>query len=156
PSSLDEKYKSRYLDSQNAALFPFGHGLTYTRFEYSPATVGEKAVSAAALNAGKAQPIRVSAEVRNAGQVAGEEVVQLYIRQQGTSVARPTRELKGFQRIALAPGESKQVEFTIGRDELAFWNLDMKNAVEPARVTVWIAPSSALETTPAQFEVTPK
>ena len=77
--------------------------------------------------------MRVSAEVKNTGGRSGEEVVQLYIREQGTSVARPVREMKGFRRIALAPGELKRVEFTIGRDELAFWNIAMKEVVEPAR-----------------------
>ena len=70
------------------------------------------------------------------------KIVQLYIRQRGTSVARPVRELKGFQRITLAPGQSRRVEFTLGRDELRFWNINMKNVVEPAEVTVWIAPDS--------------
>ena len=68
--------------------------------------------------------------------------MQLYIRQRGTSVARPVRELKGFRRIRLAPGRAQRVEFTLGRDELRFWNIDMKNVVEPAEVTVWIAPDS--------------
>jgi beta-glucosidase len=68
-------------------------------------------------------------------------------------VERPVRELKGFERVTLGPGESKQVEFSIGRDELKFWNLDMKDVVEPARVTVWIAPSSVAGSQ-AQFEIT--
>jgi beta-glucosidase len=88
------------------------------------------------------QNIRASADVRNTGTVQADEVVQLYIRQRGTSVARPVRELKGFQRITLAPGQSRRVEFTLGRDELSFWNIDMKNVVEPAQVTIWIAPDS--------------
>jgi beta-glucosidase len=88
------------------------------------------------------------------GDRSGEEVVELYIREQGTSVARPVRELKGFQRVSLAAGETKRVEFTIGRDGLAFWNQEMKNVVEPARVTVWIGPSS-VEGAQAQFEINP-
>jgi beta-glucosidase len=87
-------------------------------------------------------PIKAWAEVKNAGQRPGKEVVQLYIRLRGTSVARPVRELKGFRKIGLAPGESKRVEFELGKDELAFWNIDMKNVVEPAELTIWIAPSS--------------
>lgn len=96
--------------------------------------------------------MRVSAEVKNTGGRSGEEIVQLYIREQGTSVARPVRELKGFRRIALASGESKRVEFTIGRDELAFWNIEMKEVVEPARVTVCVGPSS-VEGSQAYFEI---
>ena len=68
--------------------------------------------------------------------------MQLYIRQRGTSVARPVRELKGFQKIALAPGESRQVGFLLTKKELAFWNIEMKHVVEPGELTVWIAPNS--------------
>jgi beta-glucosidase len=144
PTSPSERFGSRYIDEQNSPLFPFGYGLSYTRFVYSPLTLSSAALSARALNAGKSELLRVSAEVTNVGDRSGEEVVQLYIRQQGTSVARPVRELKGFRRLALAAGESKRVEFTLGRDELAFWNIDMKEVVEPARVTVWVGPSSVI------------
>jgi beta-glucosidase len=154
PQNFDERYFSRYIDVPNSPLFPFGYGLSYTRFTYSPVTVSANAVSARELNAGTAAPIRVSAEVKNVGDRSGDEVVELYIREQGTSVARPVRELKGFQRVSLAAGETKRVEFGIGRDALAFWNLEMKNVVEPARVTVWIGPSS-VEGAEAQFEITP-
>jgi beta-glucosidase len=152
PLTADERFVSRYIDELNAPLFPFGYGLSFTRFVYAPLTLSASLVSARALNAGNAAPLRVSAEVKNTGPRSGEEVVQLYIREQGTSVARPVRELKGFRRIALAPGESQRVEFTLGRDELAFWNIDMKEVVEPARVTVWIGPSS-VEGSHAQFEI---
>jgi beta-glucosidase len=84
----------------------------------------------------------VGTEVRNTGARAGTEVVQLYIRQRGTSVARPVRELKGFQRLRLAAGESRRVQFTLGRDELAFWNIDMKHVVEPSSLYIWVAPDS--------------
>ena len=93
------------------------------------------------MNAGTAN-LTVTAEVRNTGSRAADEVVQLYIRQTGTSVVRPVRELKGFRRITLAPGQSQKVEFTLGRDELRFWNIDMKDVVEPAQLTVWVAPDS--------------
>jgi beta-glucosidase len=69
--------------------------------------------------------------------------VQLYVGQRGTSVSLPVRELKGFQKVALGPGESKTVEFTIGREQLSFWNIDNKFTVEPAKVRVWVAPNSA-------------
>ena len=80
--------------------------------------------------------------MKNTGSRAADEVVQLYIRQTGTSVVRPVRELKGFRRVTLAPGQSQKVEFTLGRDELKFWNIDMKDVVEPAQLTVWVAPDS--------------
>ncbi len=139
--SGEEKYVSRYIDEQNAPLFPFGYGLSYTRFEYSPITLSTQSLSARSLNSGS-QTLRVTVEVKNVGSRDGVEVAQLYIRQRGTSVARPVRELKGFQRIALRAGESKRVEFTLGKKELAFWNIDMKEIVEPAVVTVWVGPDS--------------
>jgi beta-glucosidase len=142
PTNSEQKYVSRYIDEQNSALFPFGFGLSYTTLSYSPTTLSSASASVAALNGGR-QSIRVSAEIRNTGDKQGDEVVQLYIRQRGTSVARPVRELKGFQRITLTPGQSQRVEFTLGGNELRFWNIDMKNVVEPAQVTVWIAPDSA-------------
>jgi beta-glucosidase len=153
PTNGDERYHSRYLDEQNSPLFPFGFGLSYTKFSYSPLTLSVARISAAEIDAGKATPLKVSAEVKNLGDRPGTEVVQLYIRQRGTSVERPVRELKGFQRVTLDPGESKRVEFTLGREELKFWNLEMKDTVEPADVTVWIGPSSAAGPQ-VQFEIT--
>ncbi len=151
PTNNEEKYVSRYVDEQNSPLFPFGFGLSYTTFDYSPTTLSVSTASAAALNQGS-QSIRVSADVKNTGDREADEIVQLYIRQRGTSVARPVRELKGFRRITLAPGQSQRVEFTLGRDELSFWNIDMKDVIEPAQVTVWIAPNST-RGTPAQFTI---
>jgi beta-glucosidase len=148
-----ERWHSRYIDEQNSGLFPFGYGLSYTNFSYSPLNIGATKLSVRALNDGSAAPLRVSAEVKNTGSRAGDEIVQLYIREQGTSVARPVHELKGFRRVTLAPGESKRVEFTLGGHELRFWNIDMKNVVEPARVTVWIGPSSVAGSE-AQFNIT--
>ena len=138
PANGAEKFKSRYIDEQNTPLYPFGFGLTYTSFEYSAPQVNMQQASVQELNAGRAQ-IRVTTEVKNTGASAGEEVVQLYIGLRGTSVARPVRELKNFRRIALSPGESQRVEFTIGRDELAIWQSDTKYEVEPAELTIWIA-----------------
>lgn len=151
PTNNQEKYVSRYVDERNSPLFPFGFGLSYTTFQYSPTALSASSASAAALNTGS-QSIRVSAEVKNAGSRQADEIVQLYIRQRGTSVARPVRELKGFRRITLSPGQSQRVEFTLGRDELRFWNIDMKNVVEPAEVTVWIAPDS-VSGIPAQLTI---
>ena len=141
PANSGEKFKSRFIDEQNTPLYPFGFGLTYTSFEYSAPQVNVQQASVQELNAGRGQ-IRVTAEVKNTGARAGEEVVQLYIGLRGTSVARPVRELKNFRRIALSPGESQRVEFTIGRDELAIWQSDTKYEVEPAELTIWIAPNA--------------
>ncbi len=148
----EEKFRSRYIDEEVSPLFPFGYGLSYTRFEYSPITLSVQSLSAGALNSGS-QALRVSVEVKNVGDRDGVEVAQLYIGQRGTSVARPVRELKGFERIALRAGESRRVEFTLGKKELAFWNADMKEVVEPATVTVWVAPDCQ-SGTPAGFTIT--
>ena len=144
PRNNGEKYKSRYVDEPNTPLFPFGFGLSYTRFTYSPLELSTSQVSASGLNQKTVQALHVSTTVRNTGVRAGDEIVELYIRLRGTSVARPVRQLEGFRRVALAPGESKRVEFTVGHDELAFWNSDMQDVVEPASATVWIGPSSAV------------
>jgi len=141
PKANNEKYVSRYVDEPNSALFPFGFGLTYGSVAYSPTSVSAASASAKDLNAGSAK-LTVSAELKNTGARAVDEVVQLYIRQTGTSIVRPVRELKGFRRVSLAPGASQKVEFAVGREELKFWNIDMKDVVEPAQLTVWVAPDS--------------
>jgi beta-glucosidase len=143
PTNNGEKYHSRYVDELNAPLFPFGYGLSYTKFTYSPLELSTSQLSASGLNEKTAQALHVSTTVRNAGSRSGDEIVELYVRLRGTSVALPVRQLEGFRRITLAPGESKRVEFTVGRDELAFWNIDMQDLVEPANATVWIGPNSA-------------
>ncbi len=155
PTTSVEKFHSRYIDEQNSPLYPFGFGLSYSTFEFSEPHVSAASTSAKLLNANDTKgEIHVSAVVKNTSARAGEEVVQFYIRQRGTSVARPVRELKGFQRIALAPGESKNVDFVLGRAQLAFWNIDMKEVVEPAKLNVWIAPDSA-SGSPAEVEIRP-
>ena len=136
------RFTSRYIDERNAPLFPFGYGLSYTAFAYSATSAQASKVSAAAISAGKAS-LAVSASVTNAGKREGTEVVQCYIRLTGTSVARPVSELKGFRRIRLAPGETQKVDFILTKDELAFWNIQMKQVVEPAMLQVRIAPDSA-------------
>jgi len=149
----DAYYVTGYLDEKNVALYPFGAGLTYTSFGYSPVLVEPATLNAEAVNHGTVH-FTVGAEIQNTGLRAGTETVQLYIRLRGTSVARPVRELKGFQRLTLAPGERRHVAFSLGREELAFWNIDMKDLVEPSSLYVWVAPDSA-HGTPARVELTP-
>jgi beta-glucosidase len=141
PANSAEKYVSRYIDEQNTPLFPFGFGLSYTQFTYSPLKLSETTASERALNSGTGY-VTVSTTVTNAGTRMGREIVQLYVGQRGTSVARPIKELKGFRTLVLAPGEAQSVEFRLSRDELAFWNIDMQYIVEPAEVSVWIGPNS--------------
>ncbi|HEY3052113.1 MAG TPA: glycoside hydrolase family 3 N-terminal domain-containing protein [Thermoanaerobaculia bacterium] len=128
PEDPANKYTSKYIDSPNDPLYPFGYGLSYTRFEYSDLRVSGT--------------FKVSADVRNAGERAGDEIVQLYIRQPVASVSRPVKELKGFQRVALGPGEKRRIEFTIAPNDLRFWS-DRGWKTEPGTFRVWIGPSSA-------------
>lgn len=129
-----------YLDEAVSPLFAFGWGLTYTTFSYSPTQLSVGKLSAKDLN--DQGSFTASATITNTGPRPAAEVVQLYIRQRGASVARPVRELKGFQKINLAPGESQTVTFTLSRTELAFWNIDLIHTVEPGELTVWVAPHS--------------
>jgi beta-glucosidase len=124
-----------YLDLTGMPLFPFGHGLSYTTFEYSALRI-EPASMAATDTA------TIRCTVKNTGTRAGDEVVQLYIRDVLASVARPILELKGFARVALAPGESKDVTFTLGPESLRMLGADMKWIVEPGTFRVMIGASS--------------
>ncbi|UMY66227.1 MULTISPECIES: beta-glucosidase BglX [unclassified Flavobacterium] len=113
-----EKYRSNYLDVRNEPLFPFGFGLSYTTFEYSKLTVSKER-----LNGN--ETLRASITVKNTGRVDGTEVVQLYIRDQAASITRPVKELKGFQKISLAKGESRVISFDITPELLSFYNEDL-------------------------------
>ena len=150
PKNGDEKYVSRYVDEQNSPQFPFGYGLSYADYHYGNLRVDKTRLSAKALNdelhggeraAGRA--MIVNAEITNTGTRAGEETVQLYVQLRGTSVAQPVRALSGFQRIALAPGETRKVTFALGAEAFAFWNDQNRFSVEPARVTLWVSPDSS-------------
>jgi beta-glucosidase len=161
PPTGGDKYYSRYIDETNAPLFPFGFGLSYTQFTYSDLKLTPQKISQDALQHPKQKelfntsaPIHVSADVKNTGPVAGVETVQMYIRNTGGSIEEPVRELKGFQRVALDPGQTKHVEFTLSFDQLSYYNLDMKRVVEPTDYQVWIGGSSGTNLG-TQFEVTP-
>jgi beta-glucosidase len=124
-----------YLFDTTAPLFPFGFGLSYTSFE-----IGAPHLSAAAI--GTDGSVEVTAEVRNTGKRSGDEVVQLYIRDEVSSVTRPVMELKGFQRLTLAPGASQTVTFAITPRSLQFWNAQMHRVVEPGTFTILVGPNS--------------
>lgn len=134
PGPLAE-YKARYREGANAARFPFGHGLTYGRIAYSDLDLG-----GGRLNSDGA--LKVRARVTNSGTRAATEVVQLYIHDVAASITRPVRELKAFQRVALAPGESKVVEFTLRADDLRFIGTQNRPTVEPGSFRIWVAPSA--------------
>jgi beta-glucosidase len=146
PAKLEE-YKARFRNILNMSRFPFGHGLTYGKPEYAALDTGGGKLSANG-------ELVVSARVRNAGKVAIEEVVQLYVRDRTASVTRPVRELKDFRKIALKPGESRTVRFTLKRDDLLFFGVDNRPTVEPGMFDVWIAPSAEAEGVAGTFELT--
>jgi beta-glucosidase len=142
PMNSEEKYLSRYVDVENSALFPFGWGLSYTKFSYSTPTVSRAAVPVSEVMGSRKPVTTVGVDVRNTGSVAGTEVVQLYVRCPNVSVEQPLRELKGFARVTLAPGESKHLEFPLGFDELNFYNVDLKQVVEPTTYDIWVGGDS--------------
>ena len=134
---------SYYLDTGYGPLFPFGYGLSYTTFEY-----GKPSVEKAEL--GRDDVLKVSFELKNTGRYEGTEVAQLYVQDKVGSVVRPVKELKRFERVTLAPGESRTVTFELPVSELAFWNFDMEYVVEPGDFRLWVAGDSA-SGTPVDF-----
>ena len=147
PRDGGEKFMSRYVDEENTALYPFGWGLSYTSFSYSQPTISPAHVSIRSMltseMSGSYTPVTlVGVDVKNTGSVAGTEVVQLYIRNTAASVEQPVRELKGFRRVTLAPGETKHVDFPLGFDELNSYNAEIKRTVEPTTYKIWVGGSS--------------
>lgn len=130
-----QKFRSNYLDVSNDPLYPFGYGLSYTQFSY-----GDIRLSDSLLRSG--QSITASITVTNSGSLEGKEVVQLYIRDMVGSITRPVKELKGFQKISLKPGESKQVSFRIDEEMLKFYNSDLKFVAEPGDFKLFIGTNS--------------
>ncbi|HBH25456.1 MAG TPA: glycosyl hydrolase [Cytophagales bacterium] len=135
PYNPKDSYTTRYLDAPNDPLYPFGFGLSYTSFNYSDLTLSTSSIS-------MDDSLEVSVEVTNSGEMAGEEVVQLYIRDLVGSITRPVKELKGFEKIMLEPGETKTVRFTLSVDDLKFYNGKLDYVAEPGRFKVFIGGSS--------------
>jgi beta-glucosidase len=136
PPEANVRWNSKYLDLLWTPQFPFGYGLSYTQFRLSNLQ----------LSAPRIRPdgrLTVSVDVENTGPRSGDEVVQLYIRDVAASMTRPVKELKGFQRVTLPPGEKRRLEFTLGPDRLGFYNRDMRFVVEPGEFKVMVGNSSA-------------
>jgi beta-glucosidase len=143
PRDAGERFMSRYMDVENSALYPFGWGLSYTRFTYAQPTVSRAQVPVGEVLDPAHKPVAtVGVDVKNSGSIAGTEVVQLYLRNTSASVEQPVRELKGFARVTLAAGESKRVEFPLGFDELNFYNANIHRTVEPTTYKIWLGGSS--------------
>jgi beta-glucosidase len=136
----------RYWDEESTPLFPFGYGLSYSRFEYRDLTLDRDRIQAG-------QTVTVSVTVTNAGERAGDEVAQLYIRQRHGTASRPVRELKGFRRITLDAGESRTVTFPLGPAELRYWNAAARDwVIDATTIDVFAGGDSAAELT-ASFTV---
>jgi beta-glucosidase len=146
PFTTKPEFTARYRETANTALYSFGHGIGYSRFTYGDVKLGATALPWDGT-------LSVSARVTNSGKVAGEEVAQLYIYDRVASVTRPIRELKGFQKFRLGPGESRDVRFDLTRKDLEFVGLDNQWIAEPGIFDVWIAPSSS-GGKPARFTLT--
>lgn len=138
-------YTSKYIDVSWTPLFPFGHGLGYTTFGYGGARLERDVI-------GATESIRVSVDVTNTGARTGEEVVQLYMQDEVASITRPVKELRGFEKIRLEPGERRTVSFELTPSDLAFYNMDMERVVEAGWFTIFIGTSSA-DTVEARFRV---
>lgn len=128
-------WTSGYLDSPVSPAFPFGYGMSYTNFSYSEIT----------LNKSKIRPgetLEVSVTVTNTGEVAGSEVVQLYIQDLSADIARPVKELKGFEKISLEKGAQKRVTFKITDKDLAYWNNELQYKADPGFFKVYVGGDS--------------
>jgi beta-glucosidase len=130
-----DKYKSRYLDVTNEPQYPFGFGLSYTTFQYGDISLSTNEIS-------QAENLAVTCKVSNTGNLDGEEVVQLYVRDITASVTRPVKELKDFKKIMLKAGESKDITFTLDAGDLSFYRLDMTYGTEPGKFSVFVGGNS--------------
>ena len=128
-------YFHKYADEKKTPLYPFGYGLSYTNYKYSTPLLSDNTLT-------KENTILVTTEIKNTGEVDGEEVAQLYIRDNVSSVTRPVKELKGYQRVFLKAGETKTVEFTLGAESFAFYDINMNYVVEPGTFTIMTGSSS--------------
>jgi beta-glucosidase len=146
PGNDRVRFSSKYFDLPLTPLYPFGYGLSYSKFSYGKMKLSSDKISPDG-------ELNVEVNVRNIGDYDGEEVVQLYIKDDFASVTRPVKELKGFQKIFLKKGENKSVKFTIGKEQLSFYDKNMKWTVEPGTFKIYIGTNSA-EVQEASFEVT--
>jgi beta-glucosidase len=135
PFDPNNKYTSKYLDAPNAPQYPFGYGLSYTTFSVSNLRLSSSSVSSNG-------PLTVTASVTNTGAREGDDVAQLYLHENYTSILQPVRKLEGFSRVALAPGQTKQVTFRLGRQNFGFYNEQGQFVVEPGQFNVWVGDSS--------------
>jgi beta-glucosidase len=149
PSGARSFYFADYVDLSCTPLFAFGHGLSYTRFEYSDLRIQPESVDVG----GEAE---ISVDVKNIGEREGEDVIQLYVHDAQSNITRPVMELKGFKRLSLSPGENRTVKFTLFVDQLGFYDAEMRYVVEPGAIEVMIGSASDDIRLEGKFEITGK
>jgi beta-glucosidase len=155
PSGMKSHWYGDYVSEKAAPLYPFGHGLSYTRFEYSDLSINRMLIQERKL-AKRGETVEISLRVKNTGSVVGDEVVQLYICDEVASMPRPMKELKGFARLTLEPKESKSVTFGLPIDQLAFYDVDFNLVVEPGWFMVMVGSSSSDIRLTGRFEIIDK
>jgi beta-glucosidase len=152
------RFSPRYIDESKAPQFPFGFGLSYTRFEYGKTEVNVKQLVSQALQksleSNDSTGLTASVTIKNVGSLPGDEIAQLYVCLQGTSVASPMRELKGFQRVLLAPGEARKVTFNLAPEAFASWDIENRFRIDFTKATLWIGANSE-QGIPVELEATP-
>ena len=147
PSGMRSNWYVDYVSEKTTPLYSFGYGLSYTKFEYSELSIDRKQV-------GVGEVVNISLTIENVGKVAGDEVVQLYVRDEYASMPRPIKELRGYQRIPLKPGEKRTATFHLPVDQLAFYDVNLKLCVESGRMLVMAGGSSDDIRLHGEFEIT--
>jgi beta-glucosidase len=146
-NAKDVLYKSAYIDLPNTPKFAFGYGLSYTTFSLTDLKLSKEKITSG-------ETLTATCTLKNTGKYAGAEVVQLYLRDMVASVTRPIKELKGFQKVYLKPGESREVSFTIDKEKLSFYDQAMKWTTEPGQFKLMIGDSSDHIELETNFELT--
>jgi beta-glucosidase len=147
PSGGRSHWHEEYVDGSHLPLWPFGHGLSYTQFALHGPVLDRARI-------GADDEVAIAVDVENVGGRAGDEVVQLYVRDEEASVTRPVKELRGFRRVRLAPGERRRVTFRLAAEQLAFTDRDGRLVIEPGRVRVMVGTSAVDLPCQADLEVT--
>jgi beta-glucosidase len=141
----DQKYTSKYIDVENSSLYPFGHGLSYTTFDYSNLQLSADSIAAG-------DTLTVTVDLQNSGERTGEEVVQLYVRDMYASITQPVKELRDFQKIELEPGGTQSVSFAVTKEDLSFYNQELQKVTEPGEFRIFVG-TNANETLQESFEL---
>ncbi len=146
PSGMNSHWFKDYVSENVTPLYPFGHGLSYTKFDYADLSINR-------TQAGSGEKVEVSFKLVNCGSVVGDEVAQFYIRDEYASVPRPVKELKGYARLSLQPGENRKVTFVLPVDQLAFYDVDLNLVLEPGKIEIMVGSSSEDIRLRGEFEI---